>query len=253
MKIRRSLAVVMATFMLSSASIAVVQDAEAGRREIVMRQDQQRSVSVTGEGVVRVAPDEATITLVFRQRHEALQSAHNAVQRDVQRFRDNVVAAGMPADLVRSSALRYAPEYIYEQGQLPRPVAFNAETTVTLRVKNLADVPRLLEIAIDAGAAEIPPVNYAVSNYAEAQREARKLAMEGANDRARELAEGFGASVGEVLTINEMQMGPVHVVRYARQESMAMDSSVGSGASFAEVDPDAVEVRATVSVSFALR
>lgn len=252
MRTRAHFAALLTVLTLTGASVAFSDDAEARRREVVLSEATQRSVTVTGEGVVRVAPDRATIHLVFRQRHEALQSAHNAVQRDVQSFQNAIVAAGYARDLVRSGSLRYNPEYIYEQGQLPRPVAFNAETSVTIRIEKLSDVPKLLELAIQAGATEIAPVQYSVSNQAAAEQEARKQAMKAALDRANELASGFNARVGEVLTIDETTRTPQIAVRYARMEAMDAQSA-GSGASFAEIDPDSVEIRATVSATFALR
>ena len=251
MKIRQTMAVLMTALTLTGASLALAQDADARRREVVVSEAQQRSVTVTGEGVLRVSPDQATIHLVFRHRHESLQTAHENVQRDIQTFQNAVVAAGLPRDLVRSSSLRYSTEYVYESGQPPRPVAFNAESSVTLRTQNLADVPRLLELAIRVGAAEIPPVSYSLVNQAEAERQARALAMSAALERAEELAKGFNANVGQVLTIDEAQRTPTIAVRYARMESQAM--VMDDGASFADVDPDSIEVRASVSATFALR
>lgn len=241
-----------AVSMLTGASLSFAEDADAARRrEIVMSQAESRTVSVQGEGVVRIAPDQATVTMVFRQRSEALMDAHNAVQRDLQRFQESVVRAGFSRDLVRNGGLRYSPEYAYEQGQAPRVMGFNAEMTVILRIENIADVPRVMELAIGAGAAEVNPVEYRVSNLAEKQAEARQLAMQAAIARATELAEGFGAKIGAVQNIQE-HSAPSYQPRMARMEAMSADA-MGSGESFAQIDPDAVEVRSTVSATFLLK
>ena len=253
MSIRKSIALLVASVVLTGASVGFSEDAHARRQELVMTQAEARSVTVTGEGVVRVAPDRAALSLVFSERHEDLAQAHAAVQSEIQRFQDAVVGAGLPRDLVRAGALRYQPEYAYDAGSIPRFVAFNASATVTLRVDDLSTIPRVLELAMNAGAKEVHPVQYSVSNEASAQTEARRLAMEAATARANELATGFGAQVGEVLTINEQDRTPIVAVSYGRMNAMAADALSGSGASFADIDPDSVEIRASVSVRFALR
>lgn len=242
-----------AVSMLTGASLAVASDADAARRqEIVLNQAEIRTVSVQGEGVVRVAPDQATVTMVFRRRAEALMDAHNDVQGDLQRFQDAVVKAGFGRDLVRSGGLRYSPEYVYQDGQAPRAVGFVAESTVILRIDKISDVPRVMELAIGAGAAEVHPVQYRVSNLEEKQAEARQLAMRAATQRATELATGFNAKLGHIQTIQEHGVAMYAVRQESRMMAMAADS-MGSGESFAQIDPDAVEVRASVSATFTLK
>lgn len=252
MNVQSRLATLIAAFALTGSMLVLPQDAEARRRpvEVTMSESAVRSVSVQGEGTVRVAPDQATVTMVFRRRSEALMDAHNDVQRDLQTFVSSVEKANLPRDLVRNGGLRYSPDYVYQEGQAPRVVGFNAEMTVILRIDKIADVPRVMELAIAAGAAEVQPVQYRISNLEEKKTEARALAMKAARDRADELARGFGASVGAVQTIAEQ---PVYDMqpRYARMEMSA--DSAGSGESFAQIDPDAVEVRASVSATFSLK
>lgn len=241
-----------AALALGGVLFAGVQDAEARRRpvEVTVSEGTVRTISVQSEGTVRVAPDRATVTMLFNRRAEGLMDAHNGVQRDLQVFVESVIKAGFPRDLVRNGGLRYHPEYAHESGHAPRVVGYNAQMTVVLRIDNIDDVPRVMELAIAAGAAELQPVEYRVSNLEEKQAEARALAMKAVRERAEELAAGFGASIGEVQSISEQQIYNQQP-RFARME-MAMDSA-GSGDSFAQIDPDAVEVRASISATFLLK
>lgn len=246
-----------AALALAGTVMVSTTDAEARRRtiqaEVTMAQGTDRSVSVVGEGVVRVAPDRATVTMVFRKRAEALTDAHTMVQQDLQRFMEAVEAAGFNRDIVRNGGLRYHPEYAYPSGSGPKLVGFNAQMTVVLRIDDIQDVPRVMELALAAGADELNPVAYSVSNLEEKRREARAIAMNAARTRAQELAEGFDAQLGHVLTISEAQYYDAQP-RFARQEMAVMDSAqAGSGESFAQIDPDAVEVRATITANFGLK
>lgn len=252
MKIQRRVSGLVAALAMSGVLFAGVQDAEARRRpvEVTMSDAPVRSIAVQAEGVVRVSPDRATVTMVFRRQAEGLMDAHNDVQRDLHQFVQSVTKAGFERDLVRNGGLRYHPEYVHEQGRAPRVVGYNASMTVILRIENIADVPRVMELAIAAGAAEVQPVEYGVSNLEEKKAEARALAMKAVRERAEELAAGFGASIGAVQTIAEQQIYN-NQPRFARME-MSVDSA-GSGDSFAQVDPDAVEVRASISASFSLK
>lgn len=242
--------------LMGAFALATAPDADAQRRtqpvEVTMVQNEGRSVSVQGEGVVRVAPDRATASIVFRQRAESLMDAHNMVQRDLQRLVDAVAAAGYERGVVRSGALHYNPEYSYEQGRAPQLVGYHAQMTVIVRIENMDDLPRLMELAMSSGAFEIHPVEYGVSNLAEKRKEARALAMKAARERAEELASGFDAEVGHVLQIAESE-GYVQPMPRGRMMMAEMAMADGSGDSFAKLDPDELEVRVIVSASFSLR
>lgn len=242
--------------LMGAFALATAPDADAQRRtqpvEVTMVQTEGRSVSVRGEGVVRLAPDRATASIVFRQQAESLMDAHNMVQRDLQRLVDAVAAAGYERGVVRSGALHYNPEYSYEQGRAPSLVGYHAQMTVIVRIENMDDLPRLMELAMSSGAFEIHPVEYGVSNLVEARKEARALAMKAARERAEELANGFDATVGHVLRIDESD-SPVQIMPRGRMMMEMASVQDSSGDSFAKLDPDELEVRVTVSASFALR
>lgn len=137
--------------------------------------DPPRTISVTGEGIVRVRPDLAHVTIgveagagsaVEAQKHTAARVA--AV---IARLRD----LGVDEDEMQTVALKVAPV---------EPFGFRGSQVLEVTVSDLGDLAEILDAALAAGASSIQRVTFALKDEAGVREEAIERAIKDARARA---------------------------------------------------------------------
>lgn len=137
--------------------------------------DPLRTISVTGEGVVRVRPDVAHATIgveasagsaVEAQKHTAAR-----VEAVINRVRD----LGVGRDEVQTVALKVAPV---------EPFGFRGSQLVEVTISDLGDLAEILDAALGAGASSIQRVTFALKDEAAVRKQAIDRAIKDARARA---------------------------------------------------------------------
>ena len=114
----------------------------------------------------------------------------------------------------------------------------------------MADVGKLLGVAINAGVNTSSGINFEVADPARGRDQGLKAAFDDAKAKATLLAQAAGRTLGPVLLINEgVQSAPPQP--YPMQRAMAMEARAGG--TDVPVEPGSQEQTYTVSVTFELR
>lgn len=235
MPVRRAALAALAAFALA-APPALAQEAPP------------RTVSVSGTGEVRAAPDEAALRLGVTVREETAGAAAEAARERAAAL----VAALTPepiaeADL-RTTNVSLQPVYgdpsgeLRRQGEGPQIVAYEARRDYEARV-GLDRLGAAIDAAVEAGANEIGGVTLRIAEPAPLATEARREAFAAARAKAETLAEAAGARLGAAVRIAEgapLDPGPGPMMRMAMMESADA------------VAPGELTVSVTVNVVFAL-
>lgn len=166
--------------------------------------DSNRTISVTGAGQVSATPDTAVVRLGVQTEAEA---AADALSQNSLRIQD-VISATLGADVaeenIRTTDLRLQPRYDRSEDDAPSTVVgYQASNTVEISVTDLDGLGELLDTAVAAGSNSIEGIQFQVSNENALMDAAREAAMTDAIAKAEQLTELAGASLGQVLTINE--------------------------------------------------
>ena len=186
----------------------------------------KRSITVVGSATVSVAPDCARLTcgvqVAGANAQDALARANESITAILAALQDNGVAAG---DLRTSGPNLY-----------PSERGYTGSNDVTVVVRQLTSVGSVIDaVAAAAGPnLTIHGVAFSVTDPAPHMSDARAAAVAAAKAIADELAAAAGASVGEVLTINESS-GYQAPVMLARDMKMA-STSVAAGNQELRVD-----------------
>jgi uncharacterized protein YggE len=208
-----------------------------------------RTVTVSGKGTARAAPDEATVRFGVvteaetpeAAREQNAEAAANAL---------NTARELVPEENVRLETLRLQPRYDYSDDEREL-VGYEARRAAVVRVEDLETLPALVARIVERGANELDGVEYGLSDRSGVRREALQEAAEEARAKAQVLAQSLGAQVGAVLQISEQQYGgpqPRRVQATAMRAQSAQDAAPS---------PDAfaggqIEVTATAQATFAL-
>jgi uncharacterized protein len=206
------------------------------------------TLSVSAEGRVERAPDVADLSAgVVTQ----AATASEAMRANAQRMSSMVAAlkrAGVAERDIQTSGINLNPQYMYRENQPPRLTGYQAVNTVSVRVRDIADMGRTIDALVAQGANQINGPTFRLDKPDQALDLARVEAMRKARQRAELYADAAGLKVKRIMSITEghsMTPPPYPVPVMRAEAAMMKDAST-------PVEPGQVEMTVNVSVVFEL-
>ncbi len=203
-------------------------------------------ITVAGQGVISAAPDMATISVGVTQEAKLAVAALNATSEVTRRILASLQQAGVAAADMQTSNLNLGPQfssYKSSGSDVPKIVGFVASNMISVRVRNLEDLGRVLDAVARDGANEFRGLQFGLQDPAPLENEARIAAVRDAMARAALYAQAAGVRLGRIISISEAgQVQPA-----MRMETMAFARDTGVPVVAGELD-----VRAEVTLVFAI-
>jgi len=217
------------------------------------RADDTAGITVQGSGEVRVRPDIGIVTLgVQTQGPDSTKAAaENAT------LADRVIAAvrgsGVAEKDVQTSGYSISPQYDYrpqQQGKQPILTGYQVSNTVRVTVRKIADVGKVLDAGIKAGASVAGGISFDLDEptAAQARDEATKKAVADAIHKAKVIADAAGVTQTKLVSISE---GAVVVPR-PRFDGAVRMRAMTAEAQETPVAAGEMTVSAEVSVRYAI-
>jgi uncharacterized protein len=209
---------------------------------------QPRTLSVSGNGTVYLAPDIAYIYIGVHSEDPAIATAVSNNNTQAQALVDALKNAGVAeADIQTSNFNVYLNQTYDKQTGQSTGSDYAVDNTVNITVRELTKLGSLLNTAVSAGANNISGITFDVADKTTAMAQARQKAMENAASLASELAQTAGATLGEIQNISYSDVSP-------SPYSYGMG---GGGASAPNasvpIQPGKTEISVTVSVTYTLK
>lgn len=170
-------------------------------------------IAVTGEGQVTTKPDMALVQIGVTQRAKEASKAMDAAAKALDRVLQRLHGAGIARADIQTGSLRLFPVYDQgdrapqTQGEGPRIVAYEAGSTLDVRVRDLEALGGILDEAVGEGANELGGISFDVADRAPLQDRARHAAVKDAMHRAKLYAQAAGLGLGRVVSITEQGGG----------------------------------------------
>lgn len=176
-----------------------------------------RTVSVTGNGSMDVAPDIAIVVVGVQNDAQTASQALTQNNTQMQGVVSALQKAGVANADIQTAAVQLFPRPEnppqQQQGQQATPTiqppGFTAVNTVQVKVRKLDSLGTLLDQVVEAGGNQIQSVRFDVSDPSKALDQARQAAMTDATHKAQQLAGLASAKLGPVLTISENSQAPI--------------------------------------------
>ena len=204
-------------------------------------EDSLREIVVTGEGRVSVQPDLAVLTLGVTREARLAKDALDDTSREVSTVLDTLKRAGVAPRDIQTSSISLSPRWDRPKNNtLPRVVGYVASNTLSVKVRDLADLGGLMDQVVGSGANQMNGLSFTLADRRPVEDEAREKAVKNAFAKARLLAQAAEVTLGPVRRITEGG-GQSSAVGAFRSEAFAADVPVAAG----EID-----VRVTVMVTF---
>ncbi len=163
----------------------------------------ERTVTVTGHGSTSLVPDRAVVRVAVTVVEETVAAAW----RRVSALTDLAVATAR--EVVGDPGLEAHAVSVWPQTDGDRRLRFEARRGVVVHCGDLTVAGALLEALVDevGDALQVEGIGLEVADPTAALDDARERAFDDAEARARRLAARAGATLGDVLTIDDSAVG----------------------------------------------
>jgi uncharacterized protein len=208
-----------------------------------------RVITVVGQGLARVAPDIAQVSVGVDTVAETVSDAVKESNSKMDAILAALKALGIAEKDIQTQNFSISVE---QGGGQPTPEGsaatarpkYRVTNMVTATIRELTKVGNVLDAVVEAGANNIWGVSFSVEDTKAALAEARGKAVVDAQARAQELAGLAGVQVGSIVSMSEVVGNNSYPVAVERAFAMGADSS--------SVSVGEVEVTYQVQVVFSL-
>lgn len=168
-------------------------------------------LSVSAEGRSTRVPDLATFTAGVTSQGDTAGAALAANSADMSRGIAALKRTGIADRDIQTSNLSLSPIYAPQQSlpdgtvtpAQPKIVGYQANNSVSVRQRKLADYGKVIDTLVSAGANQVNGPSFEMEDPDPATDEARTAAMTKARARAELYAKAAGLKVGRILSISE--------------------------------------------------
>lgn len=164
-----------------------------------------RTITVVGEGKVKIKPDIARAQIGVEVMKASVKEASDANKATLDAVLAALKAQGIAEKDIQTSGFSIFAERYGPEGPLPEnQTNYRVSNNVSVVIRDLDKVGATLDAAIEAGANNIFGIEFGLDNTDASESEARKGAVADAKAKAEELAELTGVTVGDVVSVSEV-------------------------------------------------
>ena len=206
----------------------------------------QKQIRVMGQALVTVRPDIARVQLGVQTYAAELDEAVAGNNARTGAVLQALTASGIADRDMRTSAFSVSPQRDYSKEDGSREiVGYWVSNTISVTMRDLDLVGAVLQAAVTAGANNVNGLVFTLEDFGPARQQARIAAVNDAAMRAATLTQAAGATLGAVLTIDEINVGGTSYQRVDMEKDAAASGSV-------PVAPGELDVSVQVAVVYAL-
>ncbi len=187
--------------------------------EDMMGSKMESTITLTGHGETKVAPDIASVYFTIRKEAKTSKEAQEMVAEVEKKALDFLKQNGVEDKYIKAESVSFYPKYEYkyetsimapcnEYGCPPRPgksvvTGYEASEGISVKIKDLDSVGKIMDGLATAGVGELSGPNFEIEDEEEAKADARKKAIDEAKEKAEVLARDLGVRLGKVVSFNE--------------------------------------------------
>lgn len=202
-------------------------------------------IFVSGIGKVRITPNIATANVGVDITAGTLAEATSQVNAKMNAVITRLKGMGIADKDIQTTSYSITP--LTQQprpGVTPAITGYRVVNQLSITVRKLDDVGKVLDAAVAAGANNIYGIAFGVDDPTPYQQQARAAAVKAAQDKAAQLAKAANVTLGKVIAISEGTTMPTPVFRVA--------SVAASAEGTVPIEAGELEISVSVEMRFAL-
>ncbi|HEY79178.1 MAG TPA: SIMPL domain-containing protein [Dehalococcoidia bacterium] len=210
---------------------------------------QNTGIWVTGEGKVSVTPDVAMINLGVEAQANKVELARQQAEEAMTAIMAELESYGVAEEDIKTQRFSIYPVRRWEKDQ-EILIGYRVTNIVTVKIRELDDTGAIIDAVVSAGGdyTRVNSVSFTVDDPTEYYEEVREKAMEDAENKAEQLADLSGVSLGRPTYINEGSIyAPVtRDMYYAEAGAPAPEPTT-------PISPGETDIRLTVQVVYSIQ
>ena len=174
--------------------------------------DKKRTLSVSADGEIRVKPDICYVNLritakdrsagvAYKNNKETTVLVLNALQHNDESTPE--LELGLKKSDLQTTQISLNPQYTYRKSNERNVLdSYSAELTLTIKVRNLEKVSRVLDLAVENGA-QIDSMSFSVEHPEIYEVEARRKAYLSIQEKASAICTHTSMTLGKPISITD--------------------------------------------------
>ncbi len=211
-------------------------------------QAQPRTINVTGNAQVILAPDIAYISIGVHSEAKSAKEAVASNNSQTQAVIDAIKGQGVDAKDIQTSNFSVYQQEKYAPTGEDLGSFFMTDNTVYVTMHDITKIGDILDASITAGANSIYGITFDVQDKETALTTGRDQAMADAKAQADALAKAAGATLGAVQSISYYSSAPAPIY----YDNKAVSAGVGGGGSV-PISSGQLTLTVSVSATYALK
>ncbi|WP_297868525.1 SIMPL domain-containing protein [uncultured Flavobacterium sp.] len=204
-------------------------------------------ISVSGEGKMKVTPDEVVITVAVENIGKEAAEVKKKNDETVDKVLKLIKQRGIPTADYQTQRVNLYKNYDYNT----KKYNYVANQTISIYLKDLSKYDKLMIDLVDSGINTIQGVEFKSSKIKEYESQARKKAMLDAKQKAEDYVSVLvGQKVGKVLVISDNSYTNYPRPVFAEMKTMAMADGASTPQETLAIGE--IEIVSNISVSFVL-
>lgn len=213
-----------------------------------------KTVSVKGEGEVKVRPDEADVFLQVRTKAKDAKSAQAKNAKEMARVQKALQSEfKIDEKYIQTTGFSVNPEYRYDNNGKQTFLGYMVDHSLTVKVKKIEKLGELVDSLVGKGTEDVSVllqnVNFGTEKRQEYEIQAMEIAMKNAEVRAAALAKFAKRSLKGVLRISDsnVQFQPPPFQRMMGKAAMMEMASDAGGT---QISAGEIVIGSNVSVDY---
>jgi len=209
-----------------------------------------RTITVVGEGKVKIKPDIAQINIGIEIVGDTVQEASSQAADTMDAVLATLTAQGVDQKDIQTSGYNVWVERPYGPEGPTGKTLYHVNNTVSVTIRDLDIVGSILDSAIETGANNIYGVTFSVADPSPLMSEGREKAVADARSKAEELAQLNNVTVGEVISISEVVGG---AAGYYPGSFRGLPAAEGMGGGGGPISPGELEMQVQLQITYAIQ
>lgn len=244
-----SLVLVICVSMVSIAVFLILKPLKIEMEQAEEVKEDEKEVTVSGEGKVSVTPDIAEINITVFTIAETTEASQDENTKKMKKVIEELKGLKINERDIQTSSYDIQPEYEWEDNKRILKGYRTAES-ILVKIRNIDEAGKILTKAAAAGANDISGIRFYVDDMEKYRKEAMNLAIKNARERAEVLVKSAGGELGEVMNITKSDISTPSPVLY---EDVKALGEAAEEAAVPEIQKGQEEIIINVEVVFGIK
>jgi len=187
---------------LVAISLGALFVASGDKTTTFSNENQENTISVSGESERFVAPDTASLSFSMTRKSNNLSEATDSVNERISELIKSLKSDGVKESDIKTTGYNVNPQYAYTDRQRVFD-GYRVTQSVQVKIRELDNVNTVVTKIGELEVDNVSGLNFFIDNDEEIQEELREEAIKDAQDKANKLARDLGVDLDRIVGFSE--------------------------------------------------